>query len=195
MNETIVDIAKGDARATRIDPDALFGIGCESLLDDECACLDSTPTDDEILSFAAADLPAGPAVDAVCDAYEGAVRRCESCVPPSSIDDARDRLTRLFLDRILRLSETILRDTVGVTKANSARLKWALTRRETKLSRDPLRRFYAPRRMSTDGSGAQERRSTVRCRRRRARGRIISCRRRNSVSPTNSGKFSGGRRD
>ena len=27
LNETIVDIAKGDARATRIDPDALFGIG------------------------------------------------------------------------------------------------------------------------------------------------------------------------
>ena len=121
LNETIVDIAKGDARATRIDPDALFGIGCESLLDDECACLDSTPTDDEILSFAVADLPAGPAVDVVCDAYEGAVRRCESCVPPSSIDDARDRLTRAFLDRILRLSETILRDTVGGTKANSAR--------------------------------------------------------------------------
>ena len=130
LNETIADIVKGDARATRIDPDALFGIGCESLLDDECACLDSAPTDDELLSFTAADLPAGPAMDVVCDAYEGAVRRCESCVSPSTIDDARDRLTHAFLDRVLRLSQIILRDTVGGTKASSARFGAHTTRDE-----------------------------------------------------------------
>lgn len=119
LNAEVSKATKAHPDVASIDPDAYFGIGCESFLEDECACLDSSPTDEYVLD--AAESAAGEsAADAIFEGFVSAVARCESCLSASSIPLARQRMIESLFDRVLRLCQLCLRRSITGTKSATA---------------------------------------------------------------------------
>lgn len=121
LNSTICELTNNDERASVIDPDEFFGIGGESLLLDECACLDSIPSDDEVLpsnlSMESGDL----AIESLCQRYKDSVRRVEMYLPAISVGSAQMRVSQTFIERVARLSRGLVREAIAQTNGASAR--------------------------------------------------------------------------
>ena len=129
LNRAIREMTNDDADVEAIDPDVFFGIGCETLVDDECACLDSVPSDDDVLPQRDAT---EFSLDDLCARYKEALLRVESCVPGTSIESVRARLAEAFLGRVTRLAQRHLRESIAATKSASARLNAWTTREEAR---------------------------------------------------------------
>lgn len=119
LNAEVSKATRAHPDVASIDPDAYFGIGCESFLDDECACLDSSPADEYVLD-SAGSAAGESAADAIFDGFVSAVARCESCLPASSLPLARQRMVEALFDRVLRLCQLCLRRSITGTKSATA---------------------------------------------------------------------------
>jgi len=120
LNAEVSAATKAHPNVAIIDPDAYFGIGCESFLEDECACLDSSPTDEYVLDEAEVRAAGESAADAIFDGFVSAVARCESCLPASSLPLARQRMIEALFDRVLRICQLCLRRSINGTKSATA---------------------------------------------------------------------------
>lgn len=144
LNSTIRELTNDDERASVIDPDVFFGIGGETLLLDECSCLDSIPRDDELLpsslSVASSDL----AIESLCKRYEDIIRRIETYLPALSLGNARMRVSQTFLERVSRLCRRLVREAIALTNGASARLTDSTTCEEARATVfDPVLRASA----------------------------------------------------
>ena len=119
LNAEVSKATRAHPDVASIDPDAYFGIGCESFLEDECACLDSSPADEYVLD-SAGSAAGESAADAIFDGFVSAVARCESCLPASSLPLARQRMIESLFDRVLRLCQLCLRRSITGTKSATA---------------------------------------------------------------------------
>ena len=115
-NRLIRQLTKGDTNVHLLMGEEFFDEACASLVDDECSCLDSMPTDDVVLSACGES-----SVDALCADYQAAVRRCATCLDARALERASTALAHTLLSRVLRLAKWCVNNAIAATTAASER--------------------------------------------------------------------------
>ena len=144
LNSAISELTNDDERASLIDPDVFFGIGGESLLLDECACLNSIPSDDEVMPLALSMESGDSALENLCKRYKDVVRRVEMYFPAPSIGSAQVRVSQTYIQRVARLSRRLVREAIAQTNGASARFMASTSSEEARATVfDPVLRASA----------------------------------------------------
>ena len=128
-NRLIRKLAKDDKSVQLIMAEDFFVEACATLVEDECACLDSTPDDDALLSMNRCE---EGTIDSMCANYREAMDRCGACLNKDTFDLARVRLTQTLLDRVLRLAQRGIRESITWTNIACARFDATTTVEEAK---------------------------------------------------------------
>lgn len=132
LNRIVRELTNDHLDLEFIDSEAFFGIGSEALLDDECASLDAVPSDDELFSTLCLNVSDERAMDAFGERFKDVFRRLEMYMSEDYIGGAQLRISEVFVARVTRLAQRVLRETIASTRGASARFTSSTSRDESR---------------------------------------------------------------